>query len=142
LHFKQFFESSQIWTASDSNNRIKWVKNDIHIIWHSLWPYLSNKKKFQTSCPGNTNMDMCSNDFKIIKKAIEVWKLWDLSISHDIICGGCSKNLSEFRNFVTYDAYKWKYLRRRIRELRRMQLGLEWKWRSNLSLTSKFFYSQ
>ena len=41
-------------------------------------------------------MNVCSIDFKILKKAIEVWKLWDLSISHDIICGGCGKNLSGF----------------------------------------------
>ena len=34
---------------------------------------------------------LCLNDFKILKKSIEVWKLWDLSISHDIICGGCGK---------------------------------------------------
>ena len=40
------------------------------------------------------------------------------AISHDIICGGHGKNLSGFRNFITYVAYKWKHLRRRIRELR------------------------
>jgi len=102
-----------------------------------LRSYLSNEKKMQTSCLRNTTINVCLNDFKILKKSIEVWKLWDLSISHDIICGGCGKNLSEFCNFFTYDAYKWKHLRRRIKELRRMRLGLEWKWRSNLSLTSK-----
>ena len=31
------------------------------------------------------------NDFKILKKSIEVWKLWDLSISHDIIYEGVVK---------------------------------------------------
>ena len=30
------------------------------------------------------------------EKSSEVWKLWDLSISHDIICGGYGKNLSGF----------------------------------------------
>ena len=40
-------------------------------------------------------------------------------MSHDIICGGFDKNLSGFHNFVTYDAYKWKHLQRRIRELRK-----------------------
>ena len=46
-------------------------------------------------------MNVCSNDFKILKKANKVQKLWDLSISHDIIRGGCGKNLSGFHNFVT-----------------------------------------
>ena len=64
-------------------------------------PYLSNEKKLETSCLGNTTTNMCSNDFKILKKSIEVWKLWDLSISHDIICEGCGKILSGFCNFAT-----------------------------------------
>ena len=77
--------------------------------------------------------------FEILKKINEVWKPWDLSIPRYIICGGSGKKLSRFRNFFTYNAYKRKHLRRRITELRRMGLGLEWKWRSNLSSTSKVF---
>jgi hypothetical protein len=54
-----------------------------------------------------------------------VRKLRDLSTTHDIIHGGCGKQLSGFYNFIMYDAYKWEHLRRRIRESRRMQLGFE-----------------
>ena len=44
MHFKEFFGISQIWTASDSNNRIKWVKNDIHVIESGVRPYSRNEK--------------------------------------------------------------------------------------------------
>ena len=36
-------------------------------------------------------MNVCPNDFKFFKKANKVWKLWDLSISHDIIYEGVVK---------------------------------------------------
>ena len=97
------------------------------------------KRNFLTSCSGNTATNVYPNDFKILKKTNEVWKSWDLSIPRYIICGGSGKKLSRFRNFFTYNAYKRKHLRRRIRELRRMGLGLEWNWRSNLSSTSRVF---
>jgi hypothetical protein len=35
-----------------------------------------------------------------------------LSTTHEIIHGDCGKNLSVFHNFITYDAYKWKHLRK------------------------------
>ena len=104
-----------------------------------LRPYMWNEKKFSTSCPGNTPTNVCPNDFKILKKVNKVWKSWGLSVPRYIICGGGGKKLSSFRNCFTYDAYKRKHLRRRLREFRKMQLGLEWKWRSNLSSTSKVF---
>ena len=46
----EFFGISQIWTTSDSNNRIKWVENDIHVIESCARSYPRNEKKFQTSC--------------------------------------------------------------------------------------------
>ena len=38
-------------------------------------PYLSNVKKFWKFCLENTTTNVWSNDFKILKKTIEVWKL-------------------------------------------------------------------
>jgi predicted Fe-S protein YdhL (DUF1289 family) len=70
-------------------------------------------------------MTKCMNDFKILKNANEVQKIQYLSMSQDIICGGCDKKLSEFCNFINYDVYKWKHLWRRIIDSRRMQLGLD-----------------
>jgi hypothetical protein len=50
-------------------------------------------------------------------------KIQYLSISQDNICGGGSKKLSEFRNFINYDVYKCKHLRKIITDSRRMRLG-------------------
>ena len=112
----------------------------IFILFSPIWGLTREmKKKFSTSCLGNTATNVCSNDFKILKKANEVWKLWDLSIPHYIICGGSGKKLSRFRNFFTYNAYKRKHLRRSFIELRNMWLGLDRYWRSNWSSTSKLF---
>ena len=88
LHFKEFFGISQIWTASDSNNKIKWVEK-----WYSCY---GNEKKFRISCSGNTTMNVWPSGFQIIKKANEVWKSWDLSWYDDFICGGCGKKLRRF----------------------------------------------
>jgi len=104
-----------------------------------LRPYMWNEKKISTSCPRNTPTNVCSNDFKILKKTNDVWKLWDLSIPHYITCGGSGKKLSRFCNIFTYNAYKWKHLRRSFIELRNTWLGLDRNWRSNWSSTSKLF---
>ena len=47
MYFKEFFGISQIRTASDSNNRIKWVENDIHVIESGVRPYPGNEKKIR-----------------------------------------------------------------------------------------------
>lgn len=52
-------------------------------------------------------------------------KIRDFSRTHDIIHGDCGKNFSVFRNFIMHDVYKWKHLRKRIRDSKRMQLGLD-----------------
>ena len=43
----KFFGISQIRTASDSNNRIKWVENDIHVTESGARPYPRNEKNFE-----------------------------------------------------------------------------------------------
>ena len=97
LRLAEFFGISQIWTASDSNNGIKWVENDIHVIESILRPCPGNEKNFWTSCSRNPTTNVWPNGFLILKKANEVWKSWDLSKSHDIICGACGKKLRRFR---------------------------------------------
>ena len=57
-----------------------------------------------------------------------------------IICGGYGKKLSEFWNFITYDAYKQKYLRRRIIEFRRMWLVLGVEVTIKFDFEYKLFY--
>ena len=47
MAFQKNFGITQIWTTSDSNNRIKWVKNDIHVIESSVRPYPGNEKKIK-----------------------------------------------------------------------------------------------
>jgi len=96
LRLEEFFGISQIWTASDSNNGIKWVENDIHVIESILRPCPGNEKNFWTSCSRNPTTNVWPNGFLILKKANEVWKSWDLSKSHDIICGACGKKLRRF----------------------------------------------
>ena len=93
--FKEFFGLSQIWTISDSNNRIKWVENDIHVTKSSVRPYSGNEKKFRTSCSKNTTTNVWSFGFQILKKANDVWTSWDLSRSHDTIRGGYGKKIEE-----------------------------------------------
>ena len=95
--FKEFFGLSQIWTTSDSNNRMKWVENDSHVTKSNVRPYSGNEKKLWTSCLENTTTNVWSFGFQILKKANDVWTSWDLLRSHDIICGGYGKKLRMFR---------------------------------------------
>ena len=59
-----------------------------------------------------------------------------MSTTHYIICGGYGKKLSEFWNFITYDAY----LRRRIIEFRRMWLVLGVEVTIKFGFEYKLFY--
>ena len=63
LRLEEFFGISQIWTASDSNNIIKWVKNDIHVIKSIVRLYPGNEKKFRTFYSKNTTTNVWPNDF-------------------------------------------------------------------------------
>ena len=58
--------------------------------------------------------------FKFYKKANEFRKLWNLSRCHDIICGGCDKNLRRFR---TSCHVRFKNLRRSFMILWRGRRG-------------------
>ena len=96
LLFMEFFGISQIWTTSDSNNRIKWVEKWYSCYWVRCEALPRKWKEFRTSCSENTTKNVWPNGFKILKKENEVWKSWDLFRSHDIICGGYGKNLRKF----------------------------------------------
>ena len=141
MHFKHFFESSQIWT-SDSNNRIKWVEKMIFMLFHLVWDRTHQMKRnfehlvLETRPWTSVRMILEFQENQMKYENYEICQYLMISYMET------SKTLNGFCNFFTYDAYEWKHLRKRIRELRSMRLGLEWKWRSNLDLTSKFFYSQ
>ena len=97
LLFKEFFGISQIWTASDSNNRIKWVQK-----WYSCYRVrceaLPGKwKEISNILLRKHNHECVAEWFLNSKKTNEVWKSWDLSRSHDIIRGACGKKLRRFR---------------------------------------------
>ena len=121
LLLKEFFGISQIWTASDSNNRIKWEENDIHVTESSVRSYLGNEKKFRTSYSGNTTTNMWPNGFKFKKKQANSKNheiCLDLMISYvEVVV----KIWEGFGQSVMYDVYKPKYLRRRIVALRRIR---------------------
>jgi hypothetical protein len=75
IAFKVISESSQFWTTSASNNKIKWMQKDYSWYLTHLRPFPWNEKKFWTSWPGSTTTTMCSNDLEILKNANEFWKL-------------------------------------------------------------------
>ena len=141
MHFKHFFESSQIWT-SDSNNRIKWVEKMIFMLFHLVSDLTHQMKRnfehliLETRPWTSVWMILEFQENQMKYETYEICQYLMISYVET------SKTLNGFCNFFTYDAYEWKHLRRRIRELRSMRLGLEWKWRSNLDLTSNFFCSQ
>ena len=105
MFFKKFFRISQIWTTSDSNNRIKWVENDIHVNEYGARSYPRNEKKFQTSCSGNTTTNVWPISFYILKSKwslkimrfvriswYHMWRLWlKLNRFHTICHVRCLK---------------------------------------------------
>ena len=103
MFFKNFFGISQIWTTSDSNNRIKWVENDIHVTESSARSYPRNEKKNSNILFRKHDHECVAQWFLNSKKASEVWKSWDLSRSIDIIHGGHGKNWIGFTQSVMYD---------------------------------------
>jgi hypothetical protein len=79
FHFKQIFERTQIWLTSDSNNRIKWVKNDIYVVYSNFKTFFHEiKRNLEHLWLGDTSMIVCPNDLKFLKNANKVWKLWDV----------------------------------------------------------------
>ena len=140
MYFTEFFCISQIWTASDTNNRIKWVEKWYSCYWVQCEALPKKSKEISNILFRKYDHERVAEWFLNSKKANKVRKSWDLSRSHDIIHVGCGKKIEKvFAQSVMYDVYKPKYLRKRIIALRKIRYDLESKWRSNWGLTSKLF---
>ena len=99
MHFKKIFSISQIWTASDSNYRIKWVEK-----WYSC--YLAQFETWPVKWKEISNILFRKHDHERVavvflncKKTSKVWKSWDLSWCDGIIHGGYGKKLRRFCTF-------------------------------------------
>ena len=97
MFFNEFFGISQIWTTSDSNNRIKWVEKWYSCFWVQYEVLHRKWKEILHILFWKHDHKHVAEWFLNSKKASEVWKSWDLSRSHDIICGCCGKKENKFR---------------------------------------------
>ena len=80
-----------------SNNRIKWVENDIHVTKFVARSYPRNEKEISNILFRKHDHERVAEWFLNSKKTNEVWKWRDLSRSPDNICGDCGKKLRRFR---------------------------------------------
>ena len=97
LHLKELFCISQIWTASDSNNVIKWVEKWYSCYWVCYEALPRKWKEISNILFTKHDHKRVAKRFLNSKKTNEVWKSWDLSRSRDIIRGGNGKQLRRFR---------------------------------------------
>ena len=97
MHFKEFFGISQIWIASDTNNRIKWVEKWYSCYWVQCEALPEEWKEISNILFRKHDHEHVAIKFLNSKKANKVWKPRDLSRSHDIIRGGCAQKLRRFR---------------------------------------------
>ena len=121
LRLEEFLGISQIWTASDSNNGIKWVEKWYSYYWVHFEALPGKWKEISNILFRKHDHERVAEWFLNSKKANKVWKTWDLSRSHDIIRGGHGKKKEGFAQSVMYDVYKSKYLTRRLVALRSIQ---------------------
>ena len=96
LFFMDFFGIIQIWTASDSNNRIKWVEKWYSCYWVRCEALPRKWKEILNLLFRKYDHERVAEWFLNSKKANEVWKSWDLSRSRDIIREGRGKKLRRF----------------------------------------------
>ena len=73
------------------------------------------------------------------KKASEVWKSWDLSRSHDIICGGSSKKLRRFRTICHVWCLRPEVSHKKNRSIEKDSVRFGVKVMIELGLTLKLF---
>ena len=97
MHLEEFFGLSQIWTASDSNNGIKWVEKWYSCYWVHFEAIPGKWKEISNILFRKHDHERVAEWFLNSKKANKVWKSRDLSKSYDIIRGGCGKKLRRFR---------------------------------------------
>ena len=110
LNFKEFFCISQIWTASDSNNRIKWVQK-----WYSCYrvrcealpgKWKEIPKIFDNECVAEWFLNPKKKKTKYENHEI----CQDLMISY---VEAVVKNWEGFAQSVMYDVYKPKFLKKK-----------------------------
>ena len=122
LHFKEFFGISQIWTTSDSNNRVKWVENEYSCYWVQCQALTRNWKEI-------SNILFRKHDHKHVVEWFLNSKKKQMKSENHEICQDLTisyveamvKNWDDITQSVTYGVYKPKYLRRRIVALRRIR---------------------
>ena len=102
LYFKEFFGISQIWTASDTNNRIKWVEKWYSCYWVQCEALPEERKEISNILFRKHDHEHVAIKFLNSKKVNKVWKLRDLSRSHDIIRGGYGQKIEKVSHNMSY----------------------------------------
>jgi len=96
LVFKEFFGISQIWTVSDSNNRIKWVEKWYSCYWVRCEALPEKWKEISNILFRKHDHERVAEWFLNSKKIKESLKSWDLSRSRDILHECRGKKLRRF----------------------------------------------
>jgi hypothetical protein len=78
---------------------IRITTSHCYVIFPNLRSFPWNRKKNLNILTRKHDHDHVSKWFRNSKKYKWSLKLWDLSIPHDTICKGCSKNMNEFWTF-------------------------------------------
>ena len=133
---KVFSLISQIWTASESNNRIFLVEKWYSWYWVHCEALTMKLKKIRTFC----SQYMTTNGGWIVFKFCKMQtKYENYEICQEVKISYMEAVVNSwqgFAQFFMYDPYKPKHLRRSFIELRRIRLDFEAKWNLNLGLTS------
>ena len=119
LYFKEFYGICQIWTASDSNNRIKWVEKWYSCYWVRCEVLPGKWKEISNMLFRKHDHEHVAQWFLNSKK--KQTKSENHQIHQDLVISymeAVVKNWEGFTQSVTYDVYNPKYVRRRIVALR------------------------
>ena len=97
LLFKEFYGISQIWTASDSNNRIKWVEKYYSCYWVRCQALPKTWKEILNILFRKHDHERVAEWFLNSKKNKRSLKIMRFVRSRDIIHGGHGKKLRRFQ---------------------------------------------
>ena len=139
MNFKDFFGINQIRTASDSNNRIKWVEKWYSCYWVRCEALPGKWKEFSKILFRKHDHERVAEWFLNSKK--NQTKSENHEICQDLVISyveAVVKNWEGFAQSVTYDVYKPKYLRRRSVEKDSVRFGV--KVTVELGFDFKIFY--
>ena len=122
LHFKDFFSVCQIWIASDSNNRVKWVEKWYSCYWVQCEALPGKWKEISNILFRKHDHERVVEWFLNSKKKQTKFENHEICPDHMISnMEVVVKNWEDFAQYVMYDVYKPKYLIRRIIALRRIR---------------------